>query len=63
VNGIVLRGKIRNTVLGEKSIPLSLCPPRAHILWPGKETGLPRRQTGDWPPNPWHDPWSKWKHL
>jgi hypothetical protein len=29
---------------------------KSHMDWPGREPGIPRREAGDWRPEPWHGP-------
>jgi hypothetical protein len=40
--------------LGEKHVPLPLCPPQIPHGLTGSRTWPPRSETGDWPPEPWH---------
>jgi hypothetical protein len=40
--------------LGEKPVPVPLCPPQILLDWPGRETRPPRWEACDVPPEPWH---------
>jgi hypothetical protein len=40
-----LQGKTEE--LGEKPVPVPLCPPQIPLDWPGREPGLPRWEAGD----------------
>jgi hypothetical protein len=46
----------KTEVLGGKPVLVPLCQP--HIDWPGIKPGPPRREAGDWPPEPWHGQYS-----